>query len=239
MTCCAAAIDRSIVARTSRGQRGHRGAAAQPARIHGREHAADDRDAEGAAEFAGGVVDGRADAGLVGGQRAHDRLGGRRGGQPEAAAEQHHLHGDLGCRAWRRRRSTPTPARPRRWPGRRRRRRWCRSVRRCAARRCWRRAIEIGDRQQPHAGLECAVALDELEVLGDDEDEAEQGQEAGGHGEAAAGEPPVREHRHVEHRMRCCAAPTARTRRARRRRRRSPMAVRALPHPQLGASMTV
>ncbi len=34
------------------------------------------------------------------------------------------------------------------------------------------------DRQQPHASLESAVALDELEVLGDDEDEAEQGQEA-------------------------------------------------------------
>ncbi len=38
------------------------------------------------------------------------------------------------------------------------------------------------------------VGLDELEVLGDDEDEAEQGEESGGDGEAAAGEPAVCEH---------------------------------------------
>ena len=69
--------------------------AAESARVNRGEHAADDRDAEGAAEFAGGVVDGRADAGLVGGQRAHDRLGGRRRGQAQTAAEQHHLRGDL------------------------------------------------------------------------------------------------------------------------------------------------
>ena len=68
-------------------------------------------------------------------------------------------------------------------------------------------AIETRHRQQPDTGLECAVALDELEVLGDDEDEAEQSEEACGDGEASAREPAVGEHRHVEHRMRAATLP--------------------------------
>ena len=55
-----------------------------------RHQAADDGDAEGAADLAGGVVHGRADAGLLTGQRAHDRLGGRR--HREAHADGHDDH---------------------------------------------------------------------------------------------------------------------------------------------------
>ena len=46
--------------------------------VDARHDAADDRHAEGAADLAGRVVDGRADAGLLPRQRAHHRLGGRR-----------------------------------------------------------------------------------------------------------------------------------------------------------------
>src|SRR5262249_42115841 len=50
---------------------------------------------EGAADLRGGVVHGRADAGLLFGDDAHDRLGGGCGGETQAAAEQDHLAGEL------------------------------------------------------------------------------------------------------------------------------------------------
>ncbi len=56
--------------------------------------AAEDRDAEGAADLAGRVVDGRADAGPLGRQRAHDRVGGGRHRQAHAEADEHEHRGD-------------------------------------------------------------------------------------------------------------------------------------------------
>ena len=163
-------------------------------------------------EFTGGVVDGRADAGLVGAQRAHDRLGGRRRGQPKAAAEQHHLHRDLRCTGVLAS-TVDAQASP------------AAKMARPAATTAVRADLvhhsrpehtgdrdRDGDRQQPHARLECAVGLDELEVLGDDEDEAEQREEARGHRQAAAGEPAIARTPTCRASAVGCAAPTARTR---------------------------
>ena len=57
------------------------------------------------------------------------------------------------------------------------------------------------DRERAQAGLERRVAADELEVLGDEEDEAEEGEERGGDRRARRGEPPVAEDAHREHRV--------------------------------------
>ena len=56
-------------------------------------------------------------------------------------------------------------------------------------------------RQQVHAGRQRPVAPDELEVLRDQEDEAEQGEERDGHRAAGRAEPHVAEQPHVEHRV--------------------------------------
>ena len=106
ITLCAKAIECRIALGGQPGQRGR----AEMSRVHRREDAARDGDAEGAAEFTRGVVDGRADPGLVGRQRSHDRLGGRRRRQAEAAAEQQHLHCDLAVGRGRVRRGRPRQA---------------------------------------------------------------------------------------------------------------------------------
>ena len=56
--------------------------------------AADHRDAERPAEQPRGVVDGRADPGLLARHDAHDRLGRRRAGQAHARAVEDHLDRD-------------------------------------------------------------------------------------------------------------------------------------------------
>ena len=66
--------------------------------VHRREQAADHGDPERSAELTRRVVDRRADAGLVDGQRAHDRLGGRGVDQPETAAHEQHRHDELPVR---------------------------------------------------------------------------------------------------------------------------------------------
>jgi hypothetical protein len=72
-------------------------------------------------------------------------------------------------------------------------------------------------REQAHPGRQGAVAADELEILGYQEDEAEQGEER--HGDCAAGraEPHVAEQPHVEHRVR--GTPLARDERSEQDRR--------------------
>ena len=75
--------------------------------VTGVQHRADDRDAERAADLAGGVVDGRAGAGLRSRQRAHDRLGGRAGGEGEAGRHQRHRADDPGPVRAAQRRSAP------------------------------------------------------------------------------------------------------------------------------------
>ena len=73
----------------------------------------------------------------------------------------------------------------------------------------WRcHAGEQGERHGAHTGLERAVAADELEVLGDHEDEAEQREEGERHRDAARGEAHVGEHRDVEHRVVTASLPT-------------------------------
>ena len=86
------------------------------------------------------------------------------------------------------------------------------------------------DREQPDAGGQRAVAADELEVLGDQENEAEQGEE--GHRDRSAGcaEPHVTEEPHVEHGVR--GAPLGRDERGEQHRGAAkPATLRAEVHP--------
>ena len=62
--------------------------------VGGVEDRPDDRDAERAADLARHVVDGGARAGLPCGQRAHDRVGGRPGGEREPGRHQRHRQDD-------------------------------------------------------------------------------------------------------------------------------------------------
>jgi hypothetical protein len=57
-------------------------------------------------------------------------------------------------------------------------------------------------RQDAQPGLQRAVAAQELEVLRDEEDEAEQREEGDGDGQRGCGEAPVGEQPEVEHRLR-------------------------------------
>ena len=70
-----------------------------------------------------------------------------------------------------------------------------------------RRRREHGEGDGADAGFQRAVPAHELEVLRDDEDEAEEGEEGERHGHAAGGEAQVGEHRDVEHRMVDAALP--------------------------------
>ena len=146
-----------------------------------------------AAEQPGGVVDGRADAGLGRGHDAHDRLGRRRAGEAHPGAEQHHLARDRPVA-----RAAPTPSRPRR--RRRRQRRGPPSTTSLVPKRTasfvpTTEAIadRRRDRQQVHAGRQRAVALEELEVLGDQEDEPEQREERDRDRAARGGEARIAE----------------------------------------------
>ena len=90
-----------------------------------RQHAADDRDAERAADLAGRVVDRRADAGLAERQRAHDRLGRRRHRERHADGHEHHAPDEVGpvrrCRRVERRSASTSPTVDEREAGRDRR----------------------------------------------------------------------------------------------------------------------
>ena len=137
-----------------------------------------------------GVVDRRADAGLGLRDDAHDRLGRGRAGEPHPGPEHDHLRSDRpvagvgrGGRDPRVERShQEQPARDdelRAGPDREPR----------AEHRGDRHAAR--DRQQAHTGRQRAVALQELEVLGDEEDEAGQGEERDRDGRARGGETRV------------------------------------------------
>ena len=182
------------------GQRAGQGAG-QPACKQGRVHAADHRDAEGAAEQPRGVIHRRAHARLRPWDDVHDRLGRRRAGESHPGAEENHLRRDRsvarGCRAGR----DPgveaghgdqaggddeLGAEAHRKPG--------------AEHRGY--ADRGRHRQQVNASGQRAVALEELEVLGDQEDEAEEAEEGDCHRAAGRGEAGVTEETDVEHRRR-------------------------------------
>ncbi len=174
----------------------------EPGSVDGCVDTADHGHAERAADQPGGVVHGRADACLAPRDGAHDGLGGGRRGQAHAEPVQHHLDRDDAV--------TDRRAGGRRHP---------------AVERGHRDEPDGDDelgpgphgelgpryrsgahrqrhREQANAGGERAVAPDELEVLGHQEDEAEQGEER--HRDRAAGraEPQVAEEPHIEHRVR-------------------------------------
>ena len=101
--------------------------------VPGGQERTEHRDAERAARHARRVVDRRADAHLGLGQRAHDRVGGRRHRRADAEAHQHQragdqavARGDIGAR------EQPQRQR-RRAPGRTARRRGCRAARSACA----------------------------------------------------------------------------------------------------------
>src|SRR5262245_46607280 len=162
------------------------------------------RDAKGSAEESGGVVDSGSDAGLGGGDGTHDRLRGGRGDEAEPTTAQNHLSGDgeVGgaCVVGGDPQQSDAPqakasghdrlvAGSDREPG----------------------AHQGGDGdggghgQEADAGAEGRVALDELEVLGDEEREPGEGQERDGNGAAGSGETRVPKQPDVEHRARHAA----------------------------------
>ena len=174
-----------------------------------------------AAELAGGVVDRRSDAGLLVGDDAHDRLGRRGGGEAETDAEQRPSDRRSRGRGSRRWRSRPRRTMRRPWQ---------------AAgdddlvadphRELGRRAIDAdGDRerhgQDADAGAQRRVALEELEVLGDQEHEPGQREERDRDRSARRGEAQVAEQATGRASGRAPCAPRRRRRRDDRQRRRS------------------
>src|SRR5262249_24200318 len=166
--------------------------------VEGGEDAADDGDAEGAADLAGGVVHGGADAGLLFGDDAHDRLGGRCGGETQAAAEEDQLAGELEVGGRHRRGGDPEEPEDGE-PKSGRDDGLVAHLHGESGADDGRDGHGGGDGQEADAGLEGAVGLQELEVLGDDERETEQGEERDRHGSAGGGEAKVAEQRDVEH----------------------------------------
>ena len=154
--------------------------AGEPAGVQGGVDAADHSHTEGAAQQAGGVVDRRADPGLGLGHRSHDGLGGGRAGETHARPQHNHLSGDGPVAGACRRCGHPhvedghrgqscghdqLGAEPYGELG--------------AYDRC--EGDTGGDRQEANTGRQRTVVLDELEVLGDQEDEPGQGEEGDGH----------------------------------------------------------
>ena len=198
---------------------------------HGRgedrvEDAAEHGHAEGAADLTGGVVDGRAHAGLLPRQRAHDRLGGRGHGQAHAAGDRiTSRRGRAASRRWRRRseRSSDRPMVDQ--PSRRPRRSLVpnRSTTAARAGRGSSSAIAHGARaaRRPASGR---VAEHELQVLGEEEERAEQGEERQGDGRLAAVKRGLRKKRQSS--IGCCVCSShqdegAQSTAARRRTRRA------------------
>ena len=140
--------------------------------VGGEEHAADDGDAERAAGLAGGVVDRGADAGPARRQRAHDRFGGRRRGEPESDAEEEphrapadeRRHDHVGrVQQHRRRGDEQTPGPP---PA------WCPTAARTAGRSATTTIIPMATGMASSPGLERRVPEHELEVLDEQEHRA-------------------------------------------------------------------
>jgi hypothetical protein len=148
--------------------------------VDGGGEAADDGDAEGTADFPDGVVDGAAGAGLVGRHGGHDGGAGRCHHQSHAGAHDRDGEGDRrvgGVHA--RGGQVEQPEAHQRHAGRddhagaeapgqdRRQRRHC--------------ADGQGERQRAQPGGQRAVAVYQLQVLGEHEQAAEQGEEDDGH----------------------------------------------------------
>ena len=159
------------------------------------------RHAQRATELPGGVVDAGGGAPLVVGHRAHDRLGRRRRDRRQPEGQQHHgeddrpqvggvlrrvegRHDEAGSHQQQPRRHDQPRADLERHHG--------------GDRREDRRHDREG--QRVHAGRQRRVALHELEVLGDQEDEAEEAEERHRDGERTAGEAGDLEDPHVEQR---------------------------------------
>ena len=137
--------------------------------------AADHGDAEGASEQAGGVVDGGADAGLGLRHDPHDRFG--RGCAVSPTPRRRAASGRRSRGSWFRCAVETQAKKPASRPGRRSRPAWCRSDSELGAEH---RHDPDGDRdgQQADAGGERRVALEELEVLGDQEAEPDSPKKA-------------------------------------------------------------
>ena len=214
-------------------------AVGQMADVERGEDAADHRDAESAADLAGRVVDRRTRAGLFGPDHSHDRVGGRRGGQPEPAAQQHHLRGDLQVGD-----VDVDGGHPRERPGEHQQ---ADEHHRLGADPGHRQpGAEHGpdrdrqrDRQDAHAGVQRSEALQQLEELGDQEDESEQGEEGDGHRAAGRAEPQVGEQADVDQRIVAGVAPTIRSISAAASATPKPTSVRVAVQPCSGASMIV
>ncbi len=95
------------------------------------------------------------------------------------------------------------------------------------------------DRKDPQAGAQRRIVLEELEVLGDEEDEAGQREEGDRDRTARRREAQVAEEREVEHRVRSGGAPTTRRRHGDRRGERTRRWSAPAVHPRSGASMIV
>ena len=74
-------------------------------------------------------------------------------------------------------------------------------------------AMDSADGQDAHPGLQWAEALQQLHELGDQEDEAEQGEEGDGHRTAGGAEPQVGEQADVDQRITLAAFPPRETHR--------------------------
>ena len=170
--------------------------------VGGRDQRAEHGHAEGAAELAGGVVHGRADAGLAERHRRHDQRGERRHGQRHAGGQGQDRavgvpDGRVDARAARRAR------------GRRRRSRGRSATTRATPKRFdqlghlrGERHHHDGHRQLEQAGLERRVAEHQLEVLRHEEERAEHGEEDQRHAAGRHAEAAVAEEAQVEHRVR-------------------------------------
>ena len=202
-----------------------------------RHQAAHHRDAERAAELAGGVVHRRADARLVQRQRPHDRPRRRCGGDAHAQRLHHDSEREppvarvtllVSASS-----AMPSPAMVRpdattsRWPKR------STSLADCVA--DTRYASAHGRMRTP--GRQRRVAVHELQVLGEEEVRAEHGEEHERDRRGRRGEAGVAEVAEVEHRLLRPQLPRhERTRGPRPRRRTSPASASNI-HPWSGASM--
>ena len=195
-------------------------------RVLAGEQRAEHGDAERAAELAGRVVRRRAHAGPVARHGRHQLGRHRRHRQRHAGGEDAHRDDELRVRRVDVGRA-PTPTRP------------------TATSSSPADADPVGaeagdelrrlrgdrhhhdrDRQQPHGGAERRVAEHALQVLGEQEERPEHGEEHERDAARRHGEAGVLEQAQVEHRVAVAPLPEARTPRARRPRRRTTAATR-------------
>ena len=170
------------------------------------EHGSEDGHAQRAADLTDGVVEGRADARALRGQRAHDRVGRRRHREPDAEAEDRLGAADQGERRVRRGGGVQRQA-----AGDDREAAGDDELRAEASAQLGAERTADGeaggDGERPDAGLERAEAVHALQVLGREEQDAEQAEEGEADRAAGGGEARVAEQTDVEHRGRGAQLP--------------------------------